>query len=232
MDNDLGPNINDFPVISTSLGRLKSAQPTVVPSSELCWVPLAVRSGHGQVAIDDPVFANGPAMAVISRGDTIQGPCVRKTVISTTGHDDMSYPSVSGDRLALRSGKWCYEVDIVKITPTAQCSIGFAETTWSDANWATNKGVGSDSSSWGVFFKRDFNVLSCHDGTLRDSPLCEYPVNTDESTSVSVCIGIDCDNGIMLVSVNNGPAVTVFEEVNMSALVPAISLQGMSYNVL
>jgi len=51
----------------------------------------------------------------------------------------------------LRTGKWCYEVEITCITTTAACSIGFAEAGWNGADWAANKGVGDDRQSFGVF---------------------------------------------------------------------------------
>lgn len=226
LGDDLGPSIDDLPTVLPLLSYQASAQPNVVSQEQLRWVPVSIRSGHGQVSIEGPVFSNGPALAVVNKGRSVEGACVRKTVVSTTGHDGMSYPSISGDNVIMRTGKWCYEVDITDITACAACSIGFADLNWNGANWATCKGVGDDAASFGVFFKSGVDVTSNWNSKKRDVALMELAVSEHRCCGISVCVAVDCDEKKMFLSVNNGPVITIFQGIAFSAIVPAISLQG------
>ena len=227
--DDLGPSLDNLPLHSPLMGRQTSAQPPTVPKHKLEWVPVVIRSGHGQVILDTPVFMNGSARIVVSRSEEVKLPCIKNTILTTTGADNMSYPSVVADIVALKSGKWCYEVDICKITSTATCSIGFSEILWNGGDWTSDKGVGSDTESWGVFYKKGLEIFTFMKGEKSENPLIEVSAKNEDCDALTVCIAVDCDEKKMLMSVNSGPIVTAFENVHFSAVTPAISLQCEYY---
>lgn len=105
----------------TKMFRQVSAQPTHRSTADLGYVPIVIRSGHEQVAV------------VHAPSDGSQTPQLQ--TVRAVG-DESAYPSLTADRVSLRSDKWCYEIYMRTAPPSANCSFGFAEQTWVDGHWS------------------------------------------------------------------------------------------------
>jgi hypothetical protein len=207
---DLLFSVESLPKFKPSMMRNISAQPEHKSLDQLLWVPTTIVSGHGQISIINPIVDNNSILV--------------PTIVSTTGIDDLSYPSAVADRVSLQKGKWMYEVKIKKIMPQAVCSFGFANVSWNSPNWADTLGVGDDADSWSAFFKSNGNIYSKFNKELTNAG-CPF-VQIDEDLGICVSIGVDCDLKRTVISLNGGPVIVTLTDIDCFALIPAISIQG------
>lgn len=202
------------PAVRRQLKRQKSAQPEYVPLERLTRVPIVIKSGQDQVLID-----------------SARDGC--STFLRAISADPNAYPTVVADRVALRTGKWCFEVKVLQAPANARCSIGFALAAWGAADWSASgggRGVGDDLGSWAVVMREptlpDSNCALKHAGSVGSYP--EQQRVSLRSGSL-VTVGLDCDLREVLLSVDADVFIPVFQDVVFDAavgLTPAISLGG------
>lgn len=197
----LPSSLEGYQPVSHWVETLCKCDPPVLTRENLSPTPkMVVQWGHSLVSIEDHFRVN------------------------VLTHDTKSCPSVVADLVAVRSGRWFYEVAILNTQPDmSSFCVGFASARWTKGDWAKNKGIGNDDQSWGLF-KNEAGWFLLHDDKQEQM---NAPIAVDPTKPLVLSFGIDVDARKIFVSFNRKPKVQIFGNVLIGhGLTPGLSIRG------
>jgi len=139
-----------------------------------------------------------------------------------------SYPSVVGDRVLLRLGKWYYEITLTSVSDAGLLAVGWADKLFFGEH-VYDKGVGDDNHSWALIFDSNEMKAKKKNFIERRTNCSGQKIDIPWKEGDVIGCYADVDQKTIGFTVNGSFAtslgIIVFDSVSFqSGLVPALSV--------